>query len=175
MNITSLQACLLNTLKENTNEKILTGYQDNLILKEFTSLRFKTSNEIGSPQEEPCDEGVKYTQLYELIFLIETLGPDSESRATQLSSTFKLKSQKDKLTAQGLKFFKCGPLQDATTFLSTTYNSRTRFTAHFYAQDVRVDTVGLITDYSLELISKDPDQTTISDETINIGVTNGES
>ncbi|QGP57363.1 hypothetical protein PsalMR5_04882 (plasmid) [Piscirickettsia salmonis] len=175
MNIQNLQTALLNTLKENTNETLIIGYQKNLRLNQFASLRYYNSKMIGQPNETPCDEGVQITQLYELIFLIEALGTNSETRATQLASTFRLTSQKNKLASQGLKFFKCGPLQDATTFLSTDYNLRTRFTAHFYAQDVRIDAVGLIEDYSLELVAENQDQTTISDETINIGDNNGES
>ncbi|OAJ35366.1 phage neck terminator protein [Piscirickettsia salmonis] len=175
MNIQRLQTALLNTLKENTNETLIIGYQKNLRLNQFTSLRYYNSKMVGQPNETPCDEGVQIAQLYELIFIIEALGEDSASRATQLASTFRLASQKNKLAGQGLKFFKCGPLQDATTFLSTDYNLRTRFTAHFYAQDVRVDAVGLVDDYSLELIAEDQNQTTISDEIINIGENNGES
>ncbi|MGJ3499938.1 phage neck terminator protein [Piscirickettsia salmonis] len=174
MNIQPLQTALLNTLKENTSEKLIIGYQKNLRLNQFTSLRYYNAKMIGQANETPCDEGVQVTQLYELIFFIEALGLDSASRATQLASTFRLASQKNKLSAQGLKFFKCGPLQDATTFLSTDYNLRTRFTAHFYAQDIRIDAVGLIDDYSLELIAEDQEQAIISDETIEIGDNDGE-
>ncbi|WP_235603485.1 phage neck terminator protein, partial [Piscirickettsia litoralis] len=108
MNIANLQKALLNTLKTETNETLVLGYQSNLRLDQFTSLRYYNSKMVGQPNESPCDEGVQVTQLYELIFLIEALGPDSETRATQLASTFRLASQKNKLAGQGLKFFKCG-------------------------------------------------------------------
>lgn len=71
MNIQPLQTALLNTLKENTSEKLIIGYQKNLRLNQFTSLRYYNAKMIGQANETPCDEGVQVTQLYELIFLLK--------------------------------------------------------------------------------------------------------